>query len=60
MLQRGDPLPARYRDHALTGDRRGQRDVHVKPDWVLVYRADAGRGLLRLERTGSHSDLGLD
>ncbi|MDR1186567.1 MAG: type II toxin-antitoxin system YafQ family toxin [Bifidobacteriaceae bacterium] len=60
MLQKRQPLPAKYEDHGLTGDRRGQRDLHVRPDWVLIYRIDRARQLLRLERTGSHSDLGLD
>ena len=59
LLQQGTPLPQRYVDHALTGERVGQRDLHIKPDWVLIYRIRDDIELLRLERTGSHSDLGL-
>lgn len=51
-------LEARHRDHALTGDRKGLRDCHVKPDLVLLYqKPDADT--LRLVRLGSHSELGV-
>ena len=50
------PLPAHYRDHDLTGDWRGYRECHVKPDLLLIYRkVDAD--MLRLARLGSHSAL---
>ena len=51
-------LPARYRDHPLTGDWHDHRDCHVKPDLVLIYRKP-GSEALQLVRLGSHSDLGL-
>ena len=52
------PLPARLRDHGLTGNWQGYRDCHVKPDLVLIYRKiDDDR--LELHRLGSHSELRL-
>ncbi|MCX7016937.1 MAG: type II toxin-antitoxin system YafQ family toxin [Candidatus Sumerlaeota bacterium] len=54
-LASGEALPAQYRDHPLTGDWGVSRDCHIEPDWVLIYTMDADS--LRLERTGSHSDL---
>jgi len=54
-LARGEPLDPEYRDHALVGSWKNARDCHVEPDWVLVHTADAQS--LRLERTGTHSDL---
>ena len=51
----GEMLNARHRDHALTGSRRGSRDCHVEPDWLLIYRKDENS--LYLERSGTHSDL---
>lgn len=48
-------LDARYKDHALTGDLRGYRECHIKPDWLLIYYVVDGT--LYLARTGSHSDL---
>lgn len=51
------PLPAKNRDHALTGDYIGFRECHIRPDWLLVYRVDGEDLVLFLFRTGSHTDL---
>ncbi len=55
ILTREAPLPEKFRDHALTGDWRGFRECHVQPDWLLIYKTEAGT--LLLYRTGTHSDL---
>lgn len=31
------------------------RDLHIEPDWVLIYRV--GGNDLELARTGTHADL---
>jgi mRNA interferase YafQ len=31
MLLDGKPLPPRYNDHPLKGDKRGYRDCHILP-----------------------------
>jgi mRNA interferase YafQ len=49
------PLPANYNDHPLRGDWRGFRDLHIEPDWLLLYRVDGDE--LQLARTGTHADL---
>jgi mRNA interferase YafQ len=59
LLQEEKELPESYRAHPLIGDRLGQMDLHVRNDWVLIYRIDGVLQLLRLERTGSHDDLGI-
>ena len=59
MLQIGEPLPEQYMDHALSGNWKDYRDCHVRGDWVLIYRIFDDKKILRLVRTGSHSDLGL-
>ncbi len=51
----GGSLDAKHRDHALTGMWKNCRDCHIEPDWILIYSMD--RDTLRLERTGSHSDI---
>ena len=56
-LVSGEPLPAKYRDHSLTGNWAGHRECHVLPDWLLIYRLNAGKTVITLARTGSHSDL---
>ena len=56
-LANDEPLEARHRDHALTGDWRDHRDCHVKPDLVLIYRKPDD-DTLQLARLGSHAELG--
>ena len=55
LLINETPLPASLRDHALQGDWNGFRDLHIEPDWLLLYRIADGE--LQLARTGSHADL---
>ncbi len=57
MLSRGELLPEKYRDHALTGNWIGYRECHLLPDWLLVYRVEDDILVLTLVRTGTHSDL---
>lgn len=56
-LSRGEPLPDKNRDHALTGDWAGHRECHIQPDWLLIYRFEDNVLILTLARTGTHSDL---
>ena len=49
------PLPPSYKDHPLHGEFAGSRDLHIEPDWILIYTASPEH--LRLERTGTQSDL---
>ncbi len=55
LLLSDEPLPERLRDHPLRGDWVGYRDLHIEPDWLLLYRKTDEA--LMLARTGTHSDL---
>jgi mRNA interferase YafQ len=55
LLIAGEALPASYNDHPLKGNWKDYRDVHVEPDWVVIYRVVGDE--LHLVRTGSHPDL---
>ena len=55
ILMEGKELPERYRDHPLRGRWTNRRDCHLEPDWILIYKITLEE--LRLERTGTHSDL---
>ncbi len=57
MLLRGERLPEKYKDHALTGKYINHRECHIQPDWLLVYRIFENSLILSLTRTGTHSDL---
>ena len=56
-LANGEELPERNRDHALTGNYKGCRECHIKPDWLLIYQIADDELILYLTRTGTHSDL---
>ncbi len=56
LIFSGELLPEKaYHDHPLSGKWKGCRELHIEPDWLLIYRID-GDDLI-LERTGSHSEL---
>jgi mRNA interferase YafQ len=55
LLAEGTSLPPIYRDHPLMGPWQPARDCHIETDWVLIYTID--KESVRLERTGTHSDL---
>ncbi|NLC45410.1 MAG: type II toxin-antitoxin system YafQ family toxin [Clostridiales bacterium] len=57
ILCSGQLLPQKYRDHVLTGNYDGQRECHITPDWLLIYKIEKDKLLLTLTRTGTHSDL---
>ena len=57
MLAEGKTLPESYRDHALIGSYRNDRESHIGPDWLLIYSISNEKLILELMRTGSHSDL---
>ena len=54
-LQNNEQLEAKYCDHMLTGNWKGYRDCHVRPDCVLIYKIEGNE--LLLARIGSHSEL---
>jgi len=56
-LSRGETLPQEYQDHALKGKWAGQRECHILPDWLLIYKVENNLLILTLSRTGSHSDI---
>lgn len=57
LLAEGSTLPAKNRDHALTGNYSGCRECHIQPDWLLIYEVAEDTLFLYLTRTGSHSEL---
>ena len=52
-----DVLDTRYRDHALTGNLRGFRELHIDGDWLLVYRVEHDTLTLVLVATGNHDQI---
>ena len=57
MLAAEQTLPEEYNDHQLTGNLKDYRECHIQPDWLLVYKVLQETLILKLIRTGTHSDL---
>ena len=57
LLTTGEFLPAKFKDHALSGDWANYRECHLESDWLLIYRIFGETSEVHFMRTGSHSDL---
>ena len=55
LLINRQSLPSELNDHPLKGEFKGYRDIHIEPDWLLIYKIDDKD--LWLSRTGSHADI---
>lgn len=53
----GEDLEEKYRNHPLIGNWQPCWELHIEPDWLLIYYMDIGADQLILYRTGTHSDL---
>lgn len=58
-LSNGETLDAKYKDHRLANDKyyKDCRELHIEPDWLLVYQYIDNELILLLVRTGTHSEL---
>ena len=52
-----EPLDETYNDHLLVGQKRPVRELHINPDWLLIYLIDDKEVILTVVQTGTHSDL---
>jgi len=59
MIVAGEELQDSYQKHELIGERKGQIDIHIQPNWLLLYEPVIieGQEVIILRRTGTHSDL---
>ncbi len=49
-------IPAKYRDHELVGGYKGIRELHLRPDDLLLYITHEGKKIT-LVAIGSHSEI---
>ena len=59
LLCNEQPLTEAYKDHALTNSRNymGIRECHIQSDWLLLCKVVRETLILKLIRTGTHSDM---
>lgn len=55
LLQTGEALPLKYKEHPLIGNYIGYLECHGMPDLLLIYQRTKVE--IKLYRVGSHSDL---
>ena len=56
LLAEDREIPVNAHDHVLVGEFVGLRELHVKPDLLLIYRK-INEDSLELLRLGSHSEI---
>lgn len=57
LIEYEKPLSPRLKDHLLTGNWVGHRELHLKPDWLLIYQILPKEKTVIFTRTGTHADL---
>ena len=57
LLGNEEGLPAKHRDHALTGNWKAFRECHIASDWLLIYQVDRKELALVLVATGTHVEV---
>jgi len=57
ILATDDILDKKYRDHYLSGILKDFRELHVRPNLLLVYRKYEDKLVLILANLGSHNEL---
>jgi len=50
-------VDAKYHPHILSGNRQGQWECHIRPDWLLVWKQNDQELILLMLNTGTHSDV---
>lgn len=56
-LRHRKPIATKFRDHALSNNWVNHRELHLTPDWLLIYTIDKVNNTLTLVRLGSHAEI---
>ena len=57
ILSETGALPAEYKPHLLKGDRKGQWECHIEPNWLMTWEQNDNELTLLFLQTGTHSDI---
>jgi len=55
LLQKGEQIPEKNQLHSLGGEFKDCQELHIEPDWLLIFKTTEDSIILL--RTGTHSDL---
>jgi len=56
LAEQGE-LPPHYQPHLLVGNRKGQWECHIQPNWLLIWEQHDDELILIMLNTGTHADL---
>lgn len=56
-IEKQQTLDHKLKDHPLVGNWDGHRELHIEPDWLLIYKVNSKKKVVIFVRTGTHSDL---
>ena len=56
LLLNDETIPERNKDHELSGNWKGHREIHIEFDWLLIYKKPDPATLV-LVRLGTHTEL---
>ncbi len=57
QIENEEPLNSRLKDHSLMGNWNHHRELHIEPDWLLIYKIITEEKTVIFVRLGTHSDL---
>lgn len=57
ILSETGALPTEYKPHLLKGDRKGQWECHIEPNWLMTWEQNDNELTLLFLQTGTHSDI---
>lgn len=57
LLAQSGTLPAQYSPHRLKGDRKGQWECHIQPNWLMTWEQNDNQLTLLFLETGTHADI---
>jgi len=56
LLINENPIPKKYKDHELKGNLKGIRELHLKPDDLLLYLKIENKNITLIDM-GNHATL---
>lgn len=56
-IENEEELEGRLKDHPLIGNWHNHRELHIEPDWLLIYKLIQMEKVVVFVRTGTHADL---
>jgi len=54
-LQEGKPIDHIYKKHRLNGEFNGYEAIHIKNDWILIFRIE--KSFLKFAMIGKHIQI---